>query len=763
MNNNRILIVIILILNLIAIGAVSASGSYYGSTAAVSDDTPKSSGVSYAILAGVSTYKNPSSNLDGVQYDTPHMRDMLINDCGYSSSRITSLQDGQATKSAIRQALIQMSSRAGKDDTVVFYFSGHGYVYPSGYGTSYLEPYDSELDSVYYDISSSELKQWLDGIRCKNILVIIDACEAEGMLKGGAKEMVTTSQLKAGSDKTPGADRFSQNFLGTFESRDTLAQSSAEQQKALNGNQYLVLVSCRSGEGSWTNTLSGSWFTTYFVEGVGNPSADTNSDTWVSAEEAFNYASPLTTWKHYDQHPVIYDGDQSHDLLMARYGSSTSGTIDVTSSPAGATVYLDGKNSGYNTPATLPGISAGSHTVRCSMTGYTDASEDVTVTAGQTTSLMVTLQSQGPLTGTISVSSTPTGARIYLDGTDTGYNTPRTFSGVPVGSYTVRCSMTGYTDVSQGVTVTAGRTSSVKVYLTRQGPVTGSISVSSVPAGASVWLDGKITGYKTPVTLNGISAGSHTVRCSMTGYTDASQGVSVIAGQTASLMVTLQDEGPLTGTISVSSTPTGARIYLDGTDTGYSTPRTFSGVPVGTHTVRCSMAGYTDASQSVTVNAGRTSSVKVSLTRQGPVTGSISVSSVPAGAGVYLDGNDTGFTTPVTISTISTGTHTVRCSMAGYTDQSQSVTVTAGQTTDVVLNLRVSGAETGSIYVTSLPSRALIYLDGKYLGVYTPTTINKVTAGTHTLRLTKYGYKDYTRSIIVVAGTTSPVSVVLTR
>ena len=128
---------------------------------AVSDDSVKSSGVTYALLAGVSTYKIPSKNLDGVQYDIPHMRDMLINDCGYSSSRITSLQDGQATKSAIRLALIQMSSRVGTDDTVVFYFSGHGYVDPSGTGTSYLEPYDSNLDSVHYDISSSELKRWL--------------------------------------------------------------------------------------------------------------------------------------------------------------------------------------------------------------------------------------------------------------------------------------------------------------------------------------------------------------------------------------------------------------------------------------------------------------------------------------------------------------------------------------------------------------------------------------------------------------------------
>ena len=426
-------------------------------------------------------------------------------------------------------------------------------------------------------------------------------------------------------------------------------------------------------------------------------------------------------------------------------------------------VWLDGKNTGYNTPVTLTGISAGSHTVRCSMTGYIDESEEVTVTAGQTTSLMVTLKSQGPLTGTISVSSTPTGARIYLDGTDTGVNTPRTFSGVPVGTHAVRCSMAGYTDGSQSVTVTAGRTSAVRVYLTRQGPVTGSVSVSSVPAGASVWLDGKSTGYKTPVTLTGIPAGSHTVRCSMTGYIDESEEVTVTSGQTTSLMVTLKSQGPLTGTISVSSTPTGARIYLDGTDTGYNTPRTFSGVPVGTHAVRCSMAGYTDASQSVTVTAGRTSAVKVYLTRQGPVTGSVSVSSVPAGASVWLDGKDTGFFTPVTISTIPGGSHTIRCSMTGYTDASRVVTVTAAQTTDVVLNLPVQGAATGSIYVTSLPSRALIYLDGNYLGVYTPTTINKVTAGTHTVRLTRYGYKDYTRSISVSAGTTTPVSAVLTR
>jgi hypothetical protein len=237
----------------------------------------------------------------------------------------------------------------------------------------------------------------------------------------------------------------------------------------------------------------------------------------------------------------------------------------------------------------------------------------------------------------------------------------------------------------------------------------------------------------------------------------------VKAGQLASVTVTLQGQAPVTGSISVSSTPTGARIYLDGADTGYTTPRTISSVTTGAHTVRCTLTGYTDQTQSVTVNPGKTTTVRMTLVRQLPVTGSISVSSTPAGAGIYLDGTDTGFKTPRTISGVTAGAHSVRCTLTGYTDQTQSVTVSAGQTSTVTLNLPAVVSGTGSIYITSQPSKALVYLDGKYLGAYTPATLTKITAGTHTLRVTKYGYKDATQSVTVNAGVTTPVSVTLTR
>jgi len=43
--------------------------------------------------------------------------------------------------------------------------------------------------------------------------------------------------------------------------------------------------------------------------------ADSNHDGWVSAEEAFEYASPKTTEYKPNQHPQIYDGCPGEVLI----------------------------------------------------------------------------------------------------------------------------------------------------------------------------------------------------------------------------------------------------------------------------------------------------------------------------------------------------------------------------------------------------------------------------------------------------------------
>jgi hypothetical protein len=71
-------------------------------------------------------------------------------------------------------------------------------------------------------------------------------------------------------------------------------------------------------------------------------------------------------------------------------------------------------------------------------------------------------------------------------------------------------------------------------------------------------------------------------------------------------------------------------------------------------------------------------------------------------------------------------------------------------------------APTANICVESDPSGADVYLDGVYQGVTGPGYfhIYNVSSGYHTLTLKKYGYDDYTKTIIISTGDRASVSLV---
>ncbi len=69
--------------------------------------------------------------------------------------------------------------------------------------------------------------------------------------------------------------------------------------------------------------------------------------------------------------------------------------------------------------------------------------------------------------------------------------------------------------------------------------------------------------------------------------------------------------------------------------------------------------------------------------------------------------------------------------------------------------------ETGYIDIKSYPSGASIYLDGTYKGT-TPTTISDASPGSHTLKLEKYGYKEWLTSVYVTSGVTKSITAHLT-
>ncbi len=290
-------------------------------------------------------------------------------------------------------------------------------------------------------------------------------------------------------------------------------------------------------------------------------------------------------------------------FLIVEYAPEP-GSILVTSTPTGAAVWLDDEETGEVTDCTLTNVPAGDHVVTVKLDGYADASMPVTVATGETAEVDLELTT---LTGSLTVTSTPEGAAILIDGADTGEVTNATLDGIAVGTHTVTLKKDGYADTTADVTVAYNETAALHRDLVE---ARGSITVASTPTGAAIWLDGIDTGMTTNAILENVAAGEHTVTVKKAGYADASMIVTVVDDGTAVAHFTLTEPA---GIIAVTSSPDGARIVLDGAETGETTNATLTNVPVGTHTVRVSLDGYLDAEETVTVASGEIAAVHVDL------------------------------------------------------------------------------------------------------------------------------------------------------
>ena len=104
----------------------------------------------------------------------------------------------------------------------------------------------------------------------------------------------------------------------------------------------------------------------------------------------------VVTLKNYKtiEHQVIVKPGETTDMQIA-LKPVPKGQLRITSSPAGATLKLNGKKSG-TTPAvqTLP---EGTHHLELELEGYEDASQDAAVKANETTEVAVILQRDYPM------------------------------------------------------------------------------------------------------------------------------------------------------------------------------------------------------------------------------------------------------------------------------------------------------------------------------------------------------------------------------
>ena len=219
------------------------------------------------------------------------------------------------------------------------------------------------------------------------------------------------------------------------------------------------------------------------------------------------------------------------------------------------------------------------------------------------------------------------------------------------------------------------------------------------------------------------------------------------------------------GWIQVISNVDGASVYFDNkfqglTSDGQLVVTVYMAAPVSTF--RVEKDGFTTAAGTLTMpEAGGTTKAyavlrPVSTPTPSATYGAISVDSSPQGAQIYLNGYYRGIS-PFSLDQLTPGSYTIAVVLDGYNSYSTLVRISAGSTTNVYTALLPVSSTPNSIYVTSDPANAFVYLDTLYKGK-TPLTITGIPAGDHLVELNAPGYYTWNTTISLSGGSTRTVS-----
>jgi serine/threonine protein kinase len=225
--------------------------------------------------------------------------------------------------------------------------------------------------------------------------------------------------------------------------------------------------------------------------------------------------------------------------------------------------------------------------------------------------------------------------------------------------------------------------------------VPGQMTVDSTPQGAQVQLDGATDPtWVTPLAISSLDPGPHSITLSKNGYVTDSRTVKVVSGSKSSVVIHLNQ---LSATLSVSSNPPGANIYVDGRDMGKLTPAQVS-VDKGQHVVLIRKAGYIDETASAQFALGQTVALSPTLRAMGnvdnirtvgkmkklfggnngqPGQGTLSIRTQPKGAQVAVNQHMLEKGSPVEVM-LDPGNYVIDITLSGYAPISKVVTVDKG-------------------------------------------------------------------------------------
>lgn len=221
----------------------------------------------YALLTGISNYGDESVNLASTTKDVESLRQVLLN----QKAKVTISTSKYATYQNIMKRLDAIIQLAKPEDTIIFYFSGHG---DTGCFVAY------GLTAFMY----SDLIKKLSKAKAGHVFCFIDAC------KSGSVASASSNSFGWG-----------QNI----------------------GEKITFFMGCRANEYSYENQWLGhGFFTQALLKGL-RGKADANGDRKITVRELFDYIHSdvvaRTKDRQMPQHPQLIGSPNNFNYVLAKW------------------------------------------------------------------------------------------------------------------------------------------------------------------------------------------------------------------------------------------------------------------------------------------------------------------------------------------------------------------------------------------------------------------------------------------------------------
>jgi len=370
----------------------------------------------------------------------------------------------------------------------------------------------------------------------------------------------------------------------------------------------------------------------------------------------------------------------------------------------------------------------------------------------------------------VSISSVPVGAAIFMDDKNTGLVTPVKFENLEIGKvYQIKLIKEGFEQIQTALNI--GKDNDpINLTLQMLLPNSYVMNITSEPSGAVVIVDGEVQEILTPARIENLNL-NQTYKLVLKHDGHKIHEQSFINSKPEDQAVDIKLEALPKAELMVETNPVGAEIYINNEKTEYLTPHTFDGLDFPQSLdITFKKEGYEDKESKISLEKDDAYSVKETLKKK-IVLVPVLISSNIKGAQIVVNKKSYGKTPNIVM--LAPGTYKVLVRISKYKEETKNITVIAAdkkksvyfklikkqQPTPVTIPPIVkdttikSGdtnySKTAKLRVDSSPRGASVKINGVARGI-TPIVISGL-AKNKSMKVTvsKPGHKTWTRSIVL--------------